>query len=77
MTFLEIRAMPTTVKEIPPGCVGVHESTTRAFHVARRVRDLLAKGTPSEVVLELMDLMEGQGAYPITSEENVCRELPR
>ena len=58
MTIREIHDRPTDVTEIPMGCRGVHESMLRAWHVVRKVEDLLRRGTPADVVLELIAEME-------------------
>lgn len=54
----EINRLPTSVYSIPTGCKGVHESTLRAFHILEEVKRLLTLGTPSEVILELIQEMQ-------------------
>ena len=58
MKISDIRAFPTTIDSIPTGCKGVHESVLRSFQIVAKVRWLLEHGTPSDVVLSLMDEME-------------------
>ncbi len=64
MNIREIANMPTTLRndlvreQMEQGSQGFHESLTRSYHVAKKVRALLELGTPTEVILEIMDLME-------------------
>lgn len=58
MTIREIHDRATDVTEIPVGCRGVHESMLRAYHIVRKVKDLLSRKTPTDVVLELIAEME-------------------
>lgn len=59
MRISDIRNRKTTVNEIPPNCTGVHESVLRAFQILDKVKHLLHRGTPADVILELIDEMEG------------------
>lgn len=58
MRIIDIINMPTTIEQIPPGCKGVHESTTRAYHILEKTKWLLQEGTPPQVVLEFIEEME-------------------
>lgn len=66
MNIREVSMMPTSIERnmlkdtLDEGCSGIHESTTRAFHIVRKVRELLEQNVPPKVVLEIMDLMEGK-----------------
>jgi len=53
--------MPTSVKEIPLDCKGVHESCLRSWHLLEKTRDYLRRGVPSEVVLELLWEIDERG----------------
>ncbi len=55
MSLGDIRRMPTSITEIPLGSSGVHESCLRSFHILNKVIDLLMKGTPAEVILEIVE----------------------
>ena len=58
MRITEIQQMPTTVKEIPTGSTGVHESCLRAFNILNKVKYLLSKNVPNDILLELINEME-------------------
>lgn len=60
MTLSEIRKMPTGLDPESPG--PIHESVFRSYHVLGKVREWLLEGTPSSVIVEMMDdLMERRG----------------
>jgi len=42
-------------------CTGIHESTLRAYHILGRVKYLLEKKCPSDVILEFIEEMEMGG----------------
>lgn len=56
MLIREISDMPVTINASEYEC-DIHESVCRSYHVVRKVRDLLIKGTPGKVVIELIDEM--------------------
>jgi hypothetical protein len=58
MNISEIRNRPTCVDSVPVGCSGVHESTLRAYQILEKAKDFMRRGTPSDVVLELIAEME-------------------
>lgn len=58
MKIVDINRMPTCIETIPAGSSGVHESSLRAYHILRKAQELLALGTPSGVVLDLIAEME-------------------
>ena len=58
MRITEIQKMPTCINVIPQGATSVHESCLRAFNILNKVKDLLNKKVPSDVVLELINEME-------------------
>lgn len=58
MDISRIMAFPTTIKAVPHDSSGVHESILRSYHILGKVKDLLIRGTPADVVLELMAEME-------------------
>lgn len=47
MNILNIVNEPTTVNDI-------HESVYRSYHILNLVEDLLGRGVPSDVILELL-----------------------
>ena len=61
MRINEIRNFPTTIDNPAPGRglpSGWHESLLRSYQIVQKVRELLEKKTPTEVILELIDTME-------------------
>ena len=58
MTISEIRAMPTKVCGADLGSDWLSESALRAYHILEKVKELLAKKTAPDVVLELIAEME-------------------
>jgi len=75
MSIREIANMPTTLRnemlreEMEHGTRGFHESLLRSYHIAKKVRALLVLGTPAEVILEMMDLMESDFFQPYAFHE--------
>lgn len=59
MKIYEIREMPICVDEIPAGAKGVHESTLMAYQILQKVKSYLRRGVPADVVMELIEEMEG------------------
>lgn len=56
MSIIEIRNMPRSMT-----CSGgTHESVFRAYHIVEKLRDLLKRNVPADVLLELLDEMEGK-----------------
>ncbi len=49
--YLQIAQMPTCYENI-------HESVMRSYHIVKKVKYLLGKGTDPEIVLGMIDLME-------------------
>lgn len=62
MKATEIRRMATDTSEMArlPNEVDpkIHESCFRSFHIVEKVKELLNKDTPSEVLLEFIEIME-------------------
>lgn len=59
MRIAEINRMATVVELSDyASCGGVHESVLRAYNIVNKVRDLLKRGVPADVILELIDEME-------------------
>ena len=58
MRLLEIIKQPTCVSEIPTDCVGVHESTLRAYQILQLVKRYLANEVPPTIVLEIIQELE-------------------
>lgn len=56
--IFDTRKFPTCVDEIPSGAKGVHESCLRSYQILQQVKYFLKKGTPTEIVLELISEME-------------------
>ena len=61
--YLEIRKMETCIDVIPSGCKGVHESVLRAYQILRKTKELCKKGVPTDVILELIELMESKNEW--------------
>lgn len=59
-TIDEIRAIPQTVREVPCGSTGVHESCLRSWNILKVVKALLDKGVPGSIVRWLIAEMEAQ-----------------
>ena len=62
MKISEIAKYPTCIDRdgFSPGSTGAHESVLRSYHIVRKVKDLLQRGTPTDVVLELIEEMENK-----------------
>ena len=58
MKITEIQQMPTCINVIPQGATGVHESCVRSYQILEKVKYLLNKKVPSEIVIELINEME-------------------
>jgi len=58
MKISEIRQLQTAISEIPSGAKAVHESAFRSYHILQKVKDLLARNVPVDVILELVAEME-------------------
>ncbi len=58
-SIADIRAMPRDTKAMGDYARPYHESSFRAYHIVQKVQDLLRRGTPPDVVLELIREMEG------------------
>lgn len=63
MKWSEIRVKPSTIKRVPKGCTGVHESILRSYQILEKVKDYLKRGVPADVILELIEEAE---EYKIT-----------
>lgn len=56
---LQTYATRDLMKDIISACgKGIHESIFRSFGILEKVKHLLEIGTPHEVILEMIDLME-------------------
>ena len=59
-----IRSMPTSLdadrmrEYLSDGCKGVHESILRSYQILHKVKWLLSQGVSSQVIIELIELME-------------------
>jgi hypothetical protein len=60
MKITYIANLPTSIIEIPEGCLGVHESTLRAFQILEKVKYYLEKDISKEMILELIKEMENE-----------------
>lgn len=60
MRISDIREMDTCVDKIPFGARGVHESCLRSYNILTQVKCYLLKNVPNDVILELIDEMEGK-----------------
>jgi hypothetical protein len=63
MSLWEIGMRPTSVTEIPKDCVGVHESTLRAYAILQQVKHWLKEGVPAHIILELIADIEIMEAF--------------
>ena len=62
MTIPQIAGMPTTWKRGDyPGANGIHESVLRSYNALAKVKWLLKKNVPHEVILTLIHEMEDAG----------------
>ena len=69
MRLCDIRAFPTTVK-LPIEASGIHESVFRSYQCLEKVRDLLTRGVPADVLVELIDdLMEAPDSAIETTDD--------
>lgn len=67
MRLSDIAKIPTTVNK-------VHESVYRSYHILNKVADLLHKGTPAQVVLELIAEMQDMPHVDVTWEQMVAQQ---
>ena len=62
MKATEIRRMPTDTSEMVRLATEkdpkIHESCFKSFHIVEKVKELLKKDTPSDVILEFIEIME-------------------
>lgn len=58
MKIAEIMEFPTHINHNTVNGTRYHESLLRSFHILRKVKDLLGKGTPPDVVLEIIEHIE-------------------
>jgi hypothetical protein len=57
--YVSIARWPTILE--PDDCRhGTHESVLRAWHILEKTKELLRKSVPTDVVLELINLMEDE-----------------
>lgn len=56
MTFAEIREMPTTHRDSNGG---IHESVLRSWTILEKVKELLRRNTPADVILEIVEDLQG------------------
>jgi hypothetical protein len=54
-TIAQIRAKPTVMDDAGK----IHESVFRSFHIVSKIKNFLQRGVPTDVILELIDEMEG------------------
>ena len=59
MNIHEIAHLPTVI-EVESGERLVHESCGRATSIVEKIKDLLERGCPSDILLELIAVMEDQ-----------------
>jgi hypothetical protein len=66
MRVYDIAKMPTSIdrefiqKQLYDQCAGINESVMRSYHIVNKIRYLLEINTPPEVILEMLELMEGR-----------------
>ena len=70
MTLNEVRNFPTTI-DTGPNSGRVHESVLRSFQIVKKTKELLERGTPAPVLLELIeDMMTAtQGDFTMANSE--------
>ena len=56
MRIIDIAKMPTVITKVSGN--GMHESLLRSFQILEKTKELLVKGTPTKVVLMLIEEME-------------------
>ena len=57
MNIHEVAHLPTVIM-VEPGERKVHESCGRATHIVKKIKDLLERGCPNDILLELIAVME-------------------
>jgi hypothetical protein len=67
MKFSEIRRMATDTSEFArmkgENDPKIHESIFRSFHIVNKVKELLLKNTPYDVVIEIIDDLQNAQIY--------------
>ena len=76
MKLNEIRKQPTTtgemIRDVGERDPRIHESVFRSFHIVDKIKELLKKGTPPDVLIEIIeDLQNSSSRY-----EEVGPECP-
>ncbi len=71
MNIHEIAHLPTRYDRVSAD-IGVHESIFRAYRIVQKVKDLLGRGCPNDILLELIEVMEWRppGGGPPKEAEN-------
>tara|TARA_Y100000310_G_scaffold319737_1_gene375397 strand:+ start:247 stop:465 length:219 start_codon:yes stop_codon:yes gene_type:complete len=65
MTLEEIKQMPVTMGNLDKYPTSkMHESVMRSYHIVVKVRDLLERGTPNDVVIEIIDSLTQHDPTP-------------
>lgn len=62
MSIIEINKVPTVVSKdnLGENSTGAHESILRSYNIVMKVKDLLRRKVPADVVLELIEEMESK-----------------
>ena len=57
MTIKQIMSMPVSIKAdmYRDGCSGYHESLLQSYHLLDFALDLLRRGTPGDVVIQIVE----------------------
>lgn len=57
MKLAEIRAQDTSLEreDLTIGATSWHESLLRSYHIVAKVKELLERGTPADVVIEIIE----------------------
>lgn len=60
MKFSEIRAQETSMDkdQLSYGATGWHESVLRSYHIVQKIKELLQRNTPADVILEIIEDLE-------------------
>ena len=73
MNIHEIAHLPTVIT-VEPGERKVHESCGRAHEIVYKIKDLLARSCPNDILLELIAVMEDR--HPDSMYHGPFKEAP-
>lgn len=74
MTIKELMSMPVSINAnlYRDGCSGYHESLMQSYHLLGFALDLLRRGTPGEVVIQIVKEIQAEHgpAYGLRNQED-------